>query len=209
VSHPLSSIRNVIFDLGGVILNIDYDRTVQAFELLGFTGFGEIFSQRQQLELFSTFERGQITPEEFRASINRLSPLPLKESDIDAAWNAMLLDLPEERMELIERVRQTHRTFLLSNTNVIHIEAFISSVDKQHGAGRFNALFDTIYYSSSIGMRKPDAEIFEFVLRENDLAPEETLFIDDFPWNVEAARKTGINAVQVSKEHTIVDLLKL
>jgi len=209
VSYPLSSVRNVIFDLGGVILNIDYDRTVQAFETLGFTGFNEIFSQKQHLELFSTFERGQITPKEFRASINQLSPVPLQERDIDAAWNAMLLDLPEERMELIERVRQTHRTFLLSNTNVIHVEAFLSSVDKQHGVGRFNAMFDTIYYSSSIGMRKPDTEIFEFVLRENDLAPEETLFIDDFPWNVEAASRVGINAVQVTKEHTIVDLLKL
>jgi HAD superfamily hydrolase (TIGR01509 family) len=187
-------ICNIIFDLGGVILNLDPLATQKAFEALGLTDFEKHFTTSRQTGLFDDFDCGRISENEFRAHLKKFLPETVSEKDIDNAWNAMLLDLPKERLELLEALGKKYRLFLLSNTNEIHVTAFSSYLNKTFGFNDFSSYFERWYYSCRIGKRKPDAEIFQFVLNENGLNPEETLFIDDSPQHVEGAKKVGIKS---------------
>lgn len=188
-------IRNIIFDLGGVLINLDMEATAKAFRALGMTDFDAHYSQAKQSGLFDAFDKGQITPQEFREGMKPFLPAGTTDAQIDAAWNAMLLDLPGERLALLRELRKKYRLFLLSNTNEIHVTAFSASLQQAHeGFTDFSDYFDRWYYSCRIGKRKPDAEAFLHVLEENDLLAEETLFIDDSKQHVEGALQTGIRA---------------
>jgi putative hydrolase of the HAD superfamily len=198
-------IKNIIFDFGGVILNINYKLTEKAFAELGLTDFGSIYSQATQQELFDTLEKGLITPAQFRTGIRRfIGEVP--DAAIDKAWNAMLLDLPAERVELLDRLKSSHRIFLLSNTNEIHYRAFTAYMKEKFGRDIFSEVFEKAYVSHEINMRKPDAEIFEFVVRQNNLKKEETLFIDDSIQHIEGAKRVGLNTIFLEKGNTILDL---
>ncbi|PKP36084.1 MAG: HAD family phosphatase [Bacteroidetes bacterium HGW-Bacteroidetes-15] len=189
-----NSIKNIIFDLGGVILNIDYHLTINAFKALGLHSFDSLFTQANQIGLFDKLDKGLITPQEFRDEIRRITSSNITDSQIDKAWNAMLLDFPPSRLELLGRVKDGYRTFLLSNTNAIHIEDYNRILYNTFGVKNLSVFFEREYYSHLIHMRKPDAEAFELILNENKLKPEETLFIDDTLQHVEGARKVGIQA---------------
>lgn len=201
-------IQNIIFDLGGVLLNIDYSATLKAFKELGLDKFDEVYSQSAQKELFDDFETGKISAQEFRNRIKQLSSLPISDKQIDSAWNAMLLDLPKERLEILDKLWDEHRLFLLSNTNDIHISAYANYLQKEFGFPNLSHLFEKEYYSYKIGMRKPSAEIFKYVLEENNLLAKETMFIDDSPQHVESAAKCGIQALllDVKGGQTILDI---
>jgi putative hydrolase of the HAD superfamily len=186
--------KNIIFDLGGVILNIDYHLTINAFKALGFVDFDSLFTQANQVGLFDMLDKGLITPQEFRDGIRRITSTSISDSQIDMAWNAMLLDFPPSRLELLRRVKQGYRTFLLSNTNAIHIEAYNKILFNTFGVNNLSVFFEREYYSHLVHMRKPDAEVFKLILNENNLRPEETLFIDDSLQHVVGARKLGIQA---------------
>ena len=201
-----TSIKNIIFDFGGVILNIDYRLTEKAFAKLGLTDFDKIYSQAAQKELFDVFEKGLISPADFRREIKRFIHKEASDLQIDEAWNAMLLDLPEERVQLLDRLKKTHRLFLLSNTNEIHFAAFSSYMKKKFKRDIFSEIFERAYLSYKVKMRKPDPEIFEFVLNDNKLKKEETLFIDDSIQHIEAAKKAGLNTIFLEKGKTILDL---
>lgn len=190
----LQPLRNIIFDLGGVIINLDYQRTATAFRKLGLHNFDEIYSQAKQEKLFDKLETGHLHEDHFREELIRHLPSGVKHSDIDIAWNAMLLDFPVSRLDFIYKLRDHYRIFLLSNTNFIHINAFLMLADEQVGKSRFENAFEKIYYSCDIGLRKPDPEIFELVLQENNLKAAETLFIDDSAQHIEGARVAGIRA---------------
>lgn len=200
-----ASIRNIIFDFGGVILNIDYKRTEKAFEKLGLRDFASIYSQATQQELFDVFEKGLIPPAQFRQEIRRFIGQATDEQ-IDKAWNSMLLDLPAERIALLDKLKKTHRIFLLSNTNEIHFTAFSAYMKNTFKRDVFEEVFEKAYVSHSVKMRKPDTEIFEFVVRENNLKKEETLFIDDSIQHVEGARRAGLHAIFLEKGKTILDI---
>lgn len=200
-----ASIRNIIFDFGGVILNIDYRLTEQAFAQLGLKDFDTIYSQATQKELFDVFEKGLISPAEFRTEIRKFIR-EASDSQIDHAWNSMLLDLPKERVVLLDRLRKTHRLFLLSNTNEIHFTAFTSYMKDRFKRDIFSEVFEKAYVSHQVKMRKPDAEIFEFVIAQHGLKKEETLFIDDSIQHIEGAKKVGLNTVFLEKGKTILDL---
>ncbi len=187
-------IRNIVFDLGGVLLNINYDLTIDQFKKLGVRDFDSIFNQASQVMLFDRFDKGAISPEDFRDELRRISGLAARDYEIDQAWNAMLLDLPARRLALLEMVRKRYRIFLLSNTNAIHYPAYSEGLFKKYGFTDLEELFEKQYLSYKIGMRKPDREIFDFVLEENGLRAEETLFIDDTFQHVEGARKAGLKA---------------
>ena len=116
------NIKNIIFDLGGVILNIDYNLTIEAIKNLGIPDFDHLFSQASQCNLFDRYETGNISSEEFRREINFLCGTTFGDIVIDTAWNTMLLDLPKQRLELLAKLNKTYRTFLLSNANNIHID---------------------------------------------------------------------------------------
>jgi glucose-1-phosphatase len=200
--------KNIIFDLGGVVLNIDYMLAVRAFNELGLQGFEQFFSQAQQKELFDLYEKGQISSVDFRKELKKYCKPEVKDMTIDEAWNNMLLDLPIERLDLLKRFKQTHRTFLLSNTNEIHIDTFNLYLQKNFNIPDLSGHFEKLYLSYKVGMRKPDAEIFELVLSENNLNPSDTLFIDDSIQHIETAKNLGIGTYWLDvKKESILDLL--
>ena len=198
-------IKNIIFDLGGVLLNIDQYATINAFKKLGVNNFDEFFTFAKQSNLFDRMDTGEISAAGFRDEIRRISGLDLSDADIDHAWNAMILDLPRERITLLEMAREHYRTFLLSNTNSIHYPTYTDYLKKNHGYDSLEQLFENHYLSHEVGMRKPNEEIYRFVLEENNLNPAETLFIDDTERHVEGARKTGIVGywLDLSKENVL------
>lgn len=200
--------KNIIFDLGGVILNIDYNLTVKAFQELGIENFQEIYSQASQDKLFDLYETGKISSDAFVNEIIKRCGAGISGEEICSAWNAMLLDLPKERLDLLKKIKEQFRTFLLSNTNDIHIQAYGGYLNLTYGFGDLSAYFEKQYLSYEIGMRKPDKIIFEHVLNENNLKPEETIFIDDSIQHVKGAIEAGVNAIHLSPGNTILDLFE-
>lgn len=157
-------IKNIIFDLGGVLLNLDIRKTQNAFIELGMVEFKAHYTHAKQSGLFDLFDCGKITANEFRAELKKHLPLSVTDKQIDFAWNAMLLDLPLIRLELLQNLSKKYRLFLLSNTNEIHVHAFSSYLKKITGKSNFSSYFENWYYSCNIGMRKPNADIFEYAL---------------------------------------------
>jgi putative hydrolase of the HAD superfamily len=204
----MKGIQNVIFDLGGVIINLDTSRTINAFNKISQIPFETIYTQAKQNDLFDRFDRGKISTDEFVQELKKLIRFAGPDKEILAAWNAMLLDFPEERLDALIEMKHNYNTFLLSNTCEPHIEAFEKELEDEHGIRNFGDYFDKLYYSCRIGMRKPDKEIFEFVLQQNNLKPEETIFIDDSPQHVKGAGECGINAFLLQKNMSVNDLLR-
>ncbi|MFP4467775.1 MAG: HAD family hydrolase [Bacteroidales bacterium] len=199
------NIRNIIFDLGGVLLNIDYQATINAFKKLGMKDFDEFFTQAAQHQLFDRLDKGEVSPPAFREELRRLSGLEVSDEEIDSAWNAMLLDLPAKRLALLERVGKRYRTFLLSNTNSIHYPAYMDYLNRHYGIADLSDLFNKQYLSFQVGMRKPDRDIFRHVLSDQALQAGETLFIDDSVQHVKGAREAGLNAVWLDVQHREVN----
>lgn len=202
------NIKNIIFDLGGVILNIDYQKTIDAFESLGISNFDQKYSQAKQSPLFDDLETGRITPDVFRESLRLYLNTSVSDELLDQAWNALLLDFPEERLRLLGKLKKKYRTFLLSNTNAIHYSEYSSRLQKQFGIPNLSSYFEKEYYSHEIGLRKPDPEVFEFVLNSNNLSIDETLFIDDSYQHIHSASDMGIQTVWLNNGKTIIELFK-
>ena len=198
-------IKAIIFDLGGVLLDIDYDKATKAFKDLGVENFDQMYSQADANQLFQKLETGKISQEEFCEAIMEYVPGVSCEDDIIDAWNAMLLHFRKESIEEVKRLRKKYKIFLLSNTNIIHLQSFNKTYQETIG-GDFISLFDKVYFSHEIGLRKPDLEPYEVVLKENNLQPAETLFIDDSIQNVEAARKAGLKTNFLKKGMRIEEL---
>jgi putative hydrolase of the HAD superfamily len=200
----------IIFDLGNVVLNVDYSLTQRAFEALGLTPFSEIYSQARQSGLFDRLETGHLTPAGFRNEIRALLPLrPPTDAQIDAAWNAMLQDLPRERLALLTELKKEYRTFLLSNTNAIHLLALSAYLQQTWGIGSLSAYFEATYYSSDIGLRKPDVESYAFVVARHRLSPSTTVFIDDLPQNIAGAARAGLLTYHLTAGETLIDLFSV
>lgn len=195
--------RHIIFDLGGVLLNIDYQLTEQAFLALGIKNFPEMYSQLKQSTLFDDFEKGIVSPAEFVAVLRQTADIDLSTEDIINAWNAMLLDFPLRRLQILQQLRIYHDLVLLSNTNEIHEAAFNKIIEAERGVSNLGTFFDKVYLSHRIGMRKPDAEVFERILTECSFKPEHTLFIDDSPQHIEGAKKLGIQTIWLEQGMTI------
>lgn len=192
-------IKNIIFDLGGVIINLDIPRTIKSFEAFGIKDFEKTYSQLAQTPLFDQFDKGLITEHDFFDGIRTQFKLQQSLTEIEEAWNSMLLDFPAQRLQQLLNYKKQYRTFLLSNTNVTHIRSFEQTLQQAHQVSNLSSYFEKDYYSCHLHMRKPDAEIFEFVLAENDLKPEETVFIDDTIIHVKGAEKCGIKAFLLPK----------
>lgn len=189
------NIETVIFDLGGVLFDIDYSLTQKAFIDLGATDFHAQYSQQAQKGVFDDFEKGHISPDAFRQTMLGLLPKGISTEQVDKAWNALLLSFPATKVELLKRLRKRYRIFLLSNTNNIHLPAVLTMMDEWHGKGVMDTLFEKQYYSCRMGMRKPDAEIYRFVTDENKLDVSTTLFIDDIEKNLHGASSIGLQTL--------------
>jgi putative hydrolase of the HAD superfamily len=203
----MKQIKNIIFDLGGVIINLDINKTIVEFNKLAETPFESIYTQLQQNQLFDLLDKGMISEADFFEEIKKLINSNNDKQELIKAWNAMLLDFPSERLSLLETLKPKYRLFLLSNTNETHINAFEGDLFKTSGFKNLEPYFEKVYYSCRIGMRKPDQIIFEQVLKENQLIANETLFIDDTQQHVDGARKTGIHGHLLHKNKEVKLLL--
>ncbi len=189
-------IKNIIFDLGGVLLDIDPLRTAKAFENLGLpSAIGEggwTFNH----PVFYQMEQGQISDHQFRDGIREILPASRTNEEIDAAWCAMLIDFPEEKVRLLEALKQSFNLYLLSNTNSIHLSSFRNQFEKKFGFLP-DRLFCETFYSHEIEKRKPTPESFQHVIEKLGIVPFETLFIDDSLKNLETAKEIGFATCHV------------
>jgi len=192
----VNPIRNIIFDLGGVILNINPQLTVEAFRSLGWRNFYEENNQSRGKELFYSLESGSSSPEVFRDNVRKMIDIQRNDEEIDAAWAAMILDIPADRIRYLEELKKSYRLFLLSNTNEIHRIKFHRDFETDFGYSLYD-LFEHNFYSHEMGMRKPNPQIYIQALTEAGLEPEETLFIDDMEENIEAAKTTGMKVLHI------------
>ncbi len=202
----MQPIKNIIFDLGGVFMNLDFNLTQQAFVNLGITEFAQMFTQHHANDLFEDLETGKISPEIFYDKLRKETNTQLTNDQIKTAWNALILDFPQERMDWLKQIGQKYKVFLFSNTNQIHYDAFIDILKKENNCHDFNNHFIKAYYSHEMGMRKPYIESFQKILDEQGLIASETLFIDDTYKNIEAATKAGLQTIHLLPPQTVIDL---
>ncbi len=199
-------LKNIIFDLGAVLINIDYKKTEQSFIQLGYYNFEEMYSQFSSDKLFEKLETGEISEADFYKKILALNNNVNTDIEIKEAWNKILLDWRAESLHYLETLAPMYKLFLLSNTNAIHKKAFLASLKKETGRDTIDNLFTKSYYSHEIHLRKPNDDIFEFVAKDSNIKKEETLFIDDSYNNIETAKKLGFKTHLLLSTERIEDL---
>jgi len=189
-------IRNILFDFGNVLLDIDlgaFEREMQ--RLLG-GNFVAVKEKLLQERVFELYETGGLSTVEFVEKIQMASVRPLLPEQIQAAWNAILCQMPAHRLEMLLRLRQRYKVFLLSNINELHEQWIAEYMLREHQLADYESThFDGVYFSHLIRLRKPGREAFEYVLADAEILPEETVFFDDLPENVEAAKRLGIQGI--------------
>jgi HAD superfamily hydrolase (TIGR01509 family) len=201
----MHGIKNIIFDLGGVILNLDNQRTEDAFVALGVKNFREYFGLGFAASFFKEYEVGRISDRQFIDAVRQLTGLAVSDQSIIDSWNALLLDFPAERIQLLKELRKRYRLFLFSNTNALHLAALREIWAGSFGDVSLDAHFEKTYYSHLLGMRKPDRESFEHILKENQLTGSETLFVDDAIVNVEGAEQAGLKGLFLRPGISLLD----
>jgi glucose-1-phosphatase len=202
-----NSIENIIFDFGGVIINISHDKAEKAFLTLGVDRFDELFNQASQSDLFQNLETGKISVKEFRISLKKIAKLEVSDEILDDAWNQIIGDYPTERIELLKSLKMNYRLYLLSNTNEIHYDYYIKKFANEFGF-EFESLFDEIFWSFKRGLRKPNHTAFLDVITTHKLIKEKTLFIDDSLQNVVAAKSTGLKVFYLADGFDITRLFR-
>lgn len=202
----LTNIKNIIFDLGNVLLNLDFDASIKAFQKLGL-GDEIVNNQHGYADpVFYELEVGQISPAEFRKRVRAvLKNNSCSDQQIDDAWSAMIKDIPPHRVKKLQELGEKHEIYLFSNTNEIHIKKLLADFKKEHNI-EFPSLFKTVYYSHDIHERKPDLISFEKVIQLSGVNPAESIFVDDLEKNILAAQKTGLKTLWLEKEMEMADL---
>ena len=202
----LQGIKNIIFDLGGVIYAIDYLATIRAFKDLGIKNFEQIYAKAGQSDLFDALETGRISKAEFLREIKGYLNSSISDDDVINSWNAMLIDFMPDALKCLKALNGDYRIFLLSNTNEIHIKEIKSRVGEVFYS-EFCQLFEQVYLSHDLGLRKPHREVFTYILSEKGLNPSETLFIDDSPQHLDGAVQAGLKAYHLKNDERISQLL--
>ncbi|MBI9069106.1 MAG: HAD-IA family hydrolase [Salinivirgaceae bacterium] len=200
----LKNFATIIFDFGGVILDIDPQKTIDAF--LKFITLQEV-EKIQSNGILNKIEKGEINAEQLYKGINELLGKELSKNDFHHAWNAILLDYKTERIDWIKKLSKTHKLFLLSNTNEIHYRSFSKKLKEEFNVS-FNDLFIKSYLSFEMGLLKPDAAIYKKVIEEQSLNPSKTLFIEDTAINAKAAEELGIVPLVIPRNGSFYDFLK-
>ena len=202
-----NSFDAIIFDLGGVIINLAYQLTIDAFKNLGLANFDEMYTQVKQSNLFDDFETGKISSQHFVNSLLPYLPNGVSANKVVHAWNAMILDFPKERLELLDKLNSNYRIFLLSNTNDIHLQAVKRSLANTTDR-KLESYFEKVYLSHEVKLRKPHKEIFELVCKEQNLDPSRTLFIDDTIGHINGSIKIGLKGLHLKGDNSIEKLFK-
>ncbi len=201
-----SNITTLIFDMGGVLVNLDLNRCILNFKKLGLENFEQLMGHFGQKGFFLEFEKGKISIEQFRNEIRKLTKQSLTDAQIDHAWSSFLLDIPYQKLEMLLELKKSFRLLLLSNTNPLHIE-FTVPIEFAKVGKSISEIFDKCYFSYEMGMAKPDAEIFEAVLTDAGISANECLFLDDGPKNIDQANKLGIQTYLVDPSEDLSFLL--
>ncbi len=202
------NIRNIVFDFGGVICNIDTRLSELKFKELGFKGFNSSYSVEEGEDVFRRLEGGKISINEFCALLKKHLGRDVSDDDILSAWNAMILDIPPHRVRLLEEVRKSYRIFILSNSNEIHYHKYLAGFTKNYAYKSFTDLFEKTWFSFQIHLQKPSTEIFEHIIRDGNLKTEETLFIDDSFQHIEAASNAGLGTFHLQPPLEITNLFE-
>ncbi len=199
-------LKNILFDMGNVLFSIDYKKTQEAFEALGYNNFSEMYSQFTADALFEKLETGKISTEEFYEKLIASHAETVTEQQITSAWNGMLLHWRIESLTFLKILAKKYKLYLLSNTNDIHLAAVNNLLKQETGKESIDDLFTKAYYSHKINLRKPNADIFEFIARDAGINPRETLFIDDLKNNIEAAALLGFKTHLLLEGETVEGL---
>jgi putative hydrolase of the HAD superfamily len=199
------SIKNLIFDLGGVILDLSVETTLQSFATLSGLDESAVTKQFVTSAGFEQYEKGEIDDDAFRAFVRELFRVDAPDDKLDACWNAMLLGIPVAKLKLLETLKDSYRVYLLSNTNNIHVHYINNTLLTRMQCESLDDYFHKAYYSHKMKKRKPDLDIFQQVIDENHLTPDHTLFLDDNFANVEGAGKLGIKTLHVKNPDMIYD----
>jgi len=204
INLQTSKIRNIIFDLGGVLLNINPLLSLEELVKLSGISKTELRDRLASEKIFEKYDTGEYDSERFRDELRRIMDKNATDQQIDDAWNALLLDFPAERVQLLQSLQPNYRIFLLSNTNEIHFKKYTSDFLISNGFD-METLFEQLFLSYEIGIHKPDAGIYTYVLEQVKLVAAETLFIDDSHSNVEAAVKLSFAGLHLTGNHEITD----
>ncbi len=202
------NIKNIIFDFGRVILNLNEEKTITGLENLLKIDFKDFYNLAVGDADLHKYETGQTSSKDFIKALVKIAPEGTNAEDIIAAWNAMLGDVPFETIELLKELRTKYRIFLLSNTNELHVNAFEANMKKQGIKETLQELFEEVWYSNEIGMRKPHTETYTKLMNSVNIKPEETLFLDDRQENLDGAIKAGLNVQLITDEYTTLDFFK-
>ena len=202
-----NNITTLIFDIGGVLVNLDLDQCIMNLKQLGLKNFEQLMGNFGQKGFFLEFEKGQISKEEFRDEIRKLSTQTLSDEQIDAAWSSFLGEIPIQKLKMLVELKDKFRLLLLSNTNPIHVEGSVPAEFAKIGK-KVSDIFDKCYLSYEMGMAKPNAAIFEALFSDAVVKPEECLFLDDGIKNIEHAAQLGIQTYWVDPSEDLSFLLK-
>lgn len=202
----MEKIKNIIFDLGGVFIEIDFKATEKAFADFGLTNFNDYYTQHTASTLFEDLETGKVSPAEFYERFRKETGVPSTDEQIRDAWNAMLGEFPTERLNWLEEMGFKYKIYLYSNTNIIHYDAFQKIYQEATGKDNFDDYFIKAHYSHDLGVRKPYPESFQKLLAIENLEAGETLFIDDSYKNIEGAKQVGLQTILLLPPKTVLDL---
>lgn len=202
----MATIKNIIFDLGGVLININYEKTKDAFIELGFNNFDEMYSQYNADELFSNLEMGKVSEEDFIQKLQNAHPENPTKEQITKAWNAMVLDFRIPSLNQLPQLAEQYNIYLFSNTNSIHMAEVDKKLEEATGRKSLDPYFKKAYYSYKMGYRKPNKDSFEFLLQDAQINKEQTIFIDDSYNNIETAHKIGMQTHLLMPDERIENL---
>ncbi len=194
----MDDVRTLMFDFGGVLVNLNKQACLDAFSKIGITDIAHSIDNYAQTGLFLQLEKGHVSATDFRNELRNMFGSDVHDSEIDKAWNAFLLDIPDYKLELLLELKKKYRMIMLSNTNEIHFEQKAQEEFSKLGY-RVEDYFDKCYLSYKLGVAKPQKEIFEHVLKEEGTPASEILFLDDGPRNIEIAKSMGFQTYLVKE----------
>jgi HAD superfamily hydrolase (TIGR01509 family) len=197
--------KNILFDLGGVILDINVQATLKQFYELGFPAELMQFPHSMTTDLFFKYETGKLDSVAFRNEIRKKTGVEMSDQRFDEAWNAMLVRIPKERTDLLKVLANRYDLYMLSNTSELHVKVFEKMYLDAAGVS-MHEVFKKIYYSHEIGWLKPDHEAWEYVIRDAGIKPEETLFLDDNIHNIKASQELGFQAIHIHERTNLMNL---
>ena len=202
----MNSIKNIIFDLGGIFLDVDYQKTEQAFIAAGVNNFAGLYAQDHASMLFEDLETGKIAPLQFYEAFRKKANINLSNQQIMDAWNAMLGNFLWDELHWLQNIQHKYRIFLYSNTNQIHYDAFSKTFMEATGNKNFENFFIKAYYSHTFGMRKPYQASYQKLMQEQNLLPAQTIFIDDTIKNIQGAKLAGLQTIHLIPSQRVSQL---